>query len=510
MWKGETRWDQVRPGKTRWDQVRSLRPLPQFLQFLQVPLEFWKVPQAVEVLALKQDNVVHRCLEGIKAQGNGIREKINKFHNVSSVYKFLLLLISMNCIWLLEIVNHVVTYCYNVLLFSLFCMAFFHTSSGLCFFFFWNNVFSVWSQAARVDEEGKSIQMHRAVMCDLREQQESCKGETVLIRTCPFGSARLRVKWTSAFSEKVVHKRKCRCAVLITDTLGPFLPQPLFEQKGHKGLYIYGNSTAIWRNDLVIDSFNMLYWLLVVDFFLTGIWLQSFVSHLHHFRLCLATHVHILFRSFELCFVTCRHAFFFHSPGVWPRLAGEGGGATIAPRDPQIPQIPQLPSGAPSPAPRCTWLVQGDLQLSLQDSGKSMWAPGQLVGTTNFCYLRVQLVCFLLRSDVVWVYTRFSESMMRKVLICTNILIDNYKAVPPECTDMDMDQGQFIWWRMFFGYLKNIEKKWKKTTETSHSSILAKVPLAHVDATCRYQGVIDEVGTLRVNIGMPVMPVGTQ
>jgi hypothetical protein len=59
--------------------------------------------------------------------------------------------------------------------------------------------------------------------------------------------------------------------VLITDTLGPFLPQPLFEQKGHKGLYIYGNSTAIWRNDLVIDSFNMLYWLLVVDFFLTGI-----------------------------------------------------------------------------------------------------------------------------------------------------------------------------------------------------------------------------------------------
>lgn len=267
MWKGETRWDQVRPGKTRWDQVRSLRPLPQFLQFLQVPLEFWKVPQAVEVLALKQDNVVHRCLEGIKAQGNGIREKINKFHNVSSVYKFLLLLISMNCIWLLEIVNHVVTYCYNVLLFSLFCMAFFHTSSGLCFFFFWNNVFSVWSQAARVDEEGKSIQMHRAVMCDLREQQESCKGETVLIRTCPFGSARLRVKWTSAFSEKVVHKRKCRCAVLITDTLGPFLPQPLFEQKGHKGLYIYGNSTAIWRNDLVIDSFNMLYWLLVVDFF---------------------------------------------------------------------------------------------------------------------------------------------------------------------------------------------------------------------------------------------------
>jgi hypothetical protein len=109
--------------------------------------------------------------------------------------------------------------------------------------------------------------MHRAVMCYLREQQESCKGETVLIRTCPFGSARLRVKWTSAFSEKVVHKRKCRCAVLITDTLGPFLPQPLFEQKGHKGLYIYGNSTAIWRNDLVIDSFNMLYWLLVVDFF---------------------------------------------------------------------------------------------------------------------------------------------------------------------------------------------------------------------------------------------------
>ena len=27
----------------------------------------FQVPQAVEVLALKQDSVVHRCLEGIKA-----------------------------------------------------------------------------------------------------------------------------------------------------------------------------------------------------------------------------------------------------------------------------------------------------------------------------------------------------------------------------------------------------------------------------------------------------------
>ena len=27
-----------------------------------------QVPQAVEVLALKQDSVVHRCLEGIKAR----------------------------------------------------------------------------------------------------------------------------------------------------------------------------------------------------------------------------------------------------------------------------------------------------------------------------------------------------------------------------------------------------------------------------------------------------------
>ena len=52
-------------------------------------------------------------------------------------------------------------------------------------------------------------------------------------------------------------------------------------------------------------------------------------------------------------------------------------------------------------------------------------------------------------------------------------------------------------------------KKHEPNTDTSHGSILVKVLLADVDVTCRYQGVIDEVGTLRVNIGMPV-PVGTQ
>ena len=139
------------------------------------------------------------------------------------------------------IVGNCQSFCYILLqCFIIFIIlyGFFSILRPVCVSFFLKQRFSVWSQAARVDEEGKSIQMHRAVMCNLREQQESCKGETVLIRTCPFGSARLRVKWTSAFSEKVVHKRKCRCAVLITDTLGPFLPQPLFEQKGHKGLYI--------------------------------------------------------------------------------------------------------------------------------------------------------------------------------------------------------------------------------------------------------------------------------
>ena len=139
------------------------------------------------------------------------------------------------------IVGNCQSFCYILLqCFIIFIIlyGFFPYFVRFVFLFFLKQRFSVWSQAARVDEEGKSIQMHRAVMCNLREQQESCKGETVLIRTCPFGSARLRVKWTSAFSEKVVHKRKCRCAVLITDTLGPFLPQPLFEQKGHKGLYI--------------------------------------------------------------------------------------------------------------------------------------------------------------------------------------------------------------------------------------------------------------------------------
>ena len=32
------------------------------------------MPQAVEVLALKQDNVVHRCLEGIKAQNDSCED----------------------------------------------------------------------------------------------------------------------------------------------------------------------------------------------------------------------------------------------------------------------------------------------------------------------------------------------------------------------------------------------------------------------------------------------------
>lgn len=139
-WKNVERWDQVRPGKTRWDQVRSLRPLPQFPQFLQVPLEFWKVPQAVEVLALKQDNVVHRCLEGIKAQGNGIREKINKFHNVSSFYKFLLW-ISINCIWLLEIVNHVFLHIVTMFYYFHYFVCFFSILRPVCVSFFFETTF---------------------------------------------------------------------------------------------------------------------------------------------------------------------------------------------------------------------------------------------------------------------------------------------------------------------------------------------------------------------------------
>ena len=90
-----------------------------------------------------------------------------------------------------------------------------------------------------------------------------------------------------------------------------------------------GNSAAIGRNDLVLRNFNMLYWLLILlDRYLTSVVCFTF----QHVRLCLATHAY----AFWLCFVTCWHAVFFRSPGLWPWLAGEGGGATIAPRSPQI------------------------------------------------------------------------------------------------------------------------------------------------------------------------------